>query len=149
MKKIYIKYKYTLNMYYLGIVLVLIIIACLYIQSYREGLVNMKIDIDSDMQSTNKGISMKDLIKTTVDYIYYANEKIQKITIRKKRGDKNSQDYNTKKTMIRLNDKDITTLEDLVIKQIVPVLKNLTSKLENGITDMSKDIDYIDFTVAR
>jgi hypothetical protein len=136
-------------MYYLGIILVLIIIASLYIQSYREGLVNMKIDIDSDMQSTNKGISMTDLIKTTFGYIYYANDLVKKITIRKKTGDKNSQAYNTKKTMVKVNDKDIITLEDLVTKQIVPVLKSLTSKLENGINDMSNDIDYIDFTVKQ
>jgi hypothetical protein len=135
-------------MYYLGIVLVLIIIACLYIQSYSEGLVNMKIDIDSDIQPIGSGVSMKDLITNTLDYIYYANEKIQKITIRQKKGDKKSQEYNRKKTMVKVNGNDISTLEDLITKHIVPVLKNLTSKFENGITDMSNDIDYIDFTVT-
>ena len=136
-------------MYYLGIVLVLIIIASLYIQSYREGLVNMKIDIDSDMQPIGSGVSMKDLITNTFDYIYYANDRVEKITIRQKRGDKKSQDYNKKKTMVKVNGKDIITLEDLVTKQIVPVLKNLTSNLENGITDMSNDIDYIDFAIKQ
>jgi len=136
-------------MYYLGIVLVLIIIASLYIQSYREGLVNMKIDIDSDIQPIGSNVSIKKLITDIFDYIYYANDKVEKITIRQKRGDKNSQDYNKKKTMIKMNGKDVITLEDLVIKQIVPVLKNLTSNLENGITDMSKNIDYIDLTIKK
>ena len=107
-------------LYYLAISLVLLILISLYIQTYREGYVNINSNVNN-----GEGLSKRYLLQT----LRLLNENVRDIKIVKKT-DTNSQE-NT--AILKINGKDSGKISDFINERLKNVeYINLTMRRTDG-----------------